>query len=226
MHWNRLSPKMVLMLSRGGCVNSSPPKCSIYASLNWVTICLGNGLSPVRGQALAWIGTAFWLIWILGTNCSEIRINMQNFSIMKMHLKMSYEKWQLLSPVGGGGWVEINFVPIFATASPETHYQVNWCQANIWTNAGILLIRRNFREILSKIHTFSFRKMHSKMLSAKWRKFYLCLNVLRLNGVSFFSSKSDQVRLLSPLCFVQYVVILECFINKLNHITQLSYLNP
>ena len=54
-------------------------------------------------------------------------------------------------------------------------------QAIIWTNAGILLIRplgTNFSEISSKIHTFSFRKMHLKMLSAKWRPVCLGLNVL------------------------------------------------
>ena len=36
-------------------------------------------------------------------------------------------------------------------------------QAIIWTNAGILLIGplgTNFNEILSEIHTFSFKKMH------------------------------------------------------------------
>ena len=36
-------------------------------------------------------------------------------------------------------------------------------QAIIYTNAGILLIRTlgtNFSEILSKINTFSFKKMH------------------------------------------------------------------
>ena len=45
-------------------------------------------------------------------------------------------------------------------------------QAIIWSNAGILLIRTlgtNFSEILSKIHTFSFKKNHFKMSSAKWR---------------------------------------------------------
>ena len=54
-------------------------------------------------------------------------------------------------------------------------------QAIIWTNAGILLIRTlgtNFSEILSKIHAFSFKKMHLKMSSAKWRPFCLSLNVL------------------------------------------------
>ena len=39
-------------------------------------------------------------------------------------------------------------------------------QAIIWTNTVILLIQTfgtNFREILTKIHTFSFKKMHLKM---------------------------------------------------------------
>ena len=55
-------------------------------------------------------------------------------------------------------------------------------QAIIWTNAGILLIGplgTNFSEILSRIHSFSFKKMHLKMSSAKWRVFCLGLNVLR-----------------------------------------------
>ena len=56
-------------------------------------------------------------------------------------------------------------------------------QANIWTDAGILLIEpleTNFSEILSGIHTFSFKKMHLKMLSGKCQPFYLGLNVLRV----------------------------------------------
>ena len=54
-------------------------------------------------------------------------------------------------------------------------------QAIIWTNAGILLIGplgTNFIEILIGIQTFSFKKMHLKMSSAKWRPFCLGLNVL------------------------------------------------
>ena len=55
-------------------------------------------------------------------------------------------------------------------------------QAIIWTNAGIVLIRTlgtNFSEISSEIHTFSFKKMHLKMSSAKWRPFCLGLNALK-----------------------------------------------
>ena len=54
-------------------------------------------------------------------------------------------------------------------------------QAIIWTNAGMLSIGplgTNFSEILSEIHTFSFKKMRLKMSSAKWRPFCLGLNVL------------------------------------------------
>ena len=56
-------------------------------------------------------------------------------------------------------------------------------QAIIWTNAGILLIGplgTNFSEISIGIQTFSFKKMHFKMSSAKWRPFCLDLNVLTI----------------------------------------------
>ena len=59
-------------------------------------------------------------------------------------------------------------------------------QAIICTNDGILLIRplrTNFSEILSAIHTFSFKKMHLKTSSTKWRPFCLGLNVLNISGI-------------------------------------------
>ena len=56
-------------------------------------------------------------------------------------------------------------------------------QAIIWTNAGILLIGplgTNLSDILIQIQTFSFKKMHLKISSAKWRQFCLGLNVLKV----------------------------------------------
>ena len=47
-------------------------------------------------------------------------------------------------------------------------------QAIIWTNAGLLLIRpwgTNFSEIFIGNQISSFKKMHLKMSSAKWRPF-------------------------------------------------------
>ena len=55
-------------------------------------------------------------------------------------------------------------------------------QAIIWTSARILLIRtlgRNLNEIFSEIHTFSLKKMHMKMSSAKWWPSCPGLNVLK-----------------------------------------------
>ena len=57
-----------------------------------------------------------------------------------------------------------------------------WRQAIIWTNDGILLIgplATNFSEILIKTYRFSFKKMHLKMSSGKWRPLCLGLNVLK-----------------------------------------------
>ena len=56
-------------------------------------------------------------------------------------------------------------------------------QPIIWTNVRILLIGplgTNFSEILIKIHTFPFMRMHLKMLPINWWPFYLGLNVLRI----------------------------------------------
>ena len=68
-------------------------------------------------------------------------------------------------------------------------------QAIIWTSAGILLIGplgTNFSEILVKILIFSFKKMHLKMRSRKWRPYCLGLNVLNIviswHGNTFITS--------------------------------------
>ena len=56
-----------------------------------------------------------------------------------------------------------------------------WRQAIFWTSAGILLIGplgTTFSETSTGIQAFSFKRMHLKMSSAKWRLFRLGLNVL------------------------------------------------
>ena len=57
------------------------------------------------------------------------------------------------------------------------------CQAIIWTNAVLLLIRTveiNFSESWSEVHTFSFMKMRLEVPSGKWQPFCLGLNVLMI----------------------------------------------
>ena len=65
-------------------------------------ICVGNltiigidkDLSPGRYQAIIGTNAGILLIEPLGTNLSEIVIEVLKFSLKKMHLKMSSEKWR------------------------------------------------------------------------------------------------------------------------------------
>ena len=55
-----------------------------------------------------------------------------------------------------------------------------WRQAIIWTNDDILSIRpygTHVNEVLVEIRSFSFKKTHLKVASAKWRPFFLGFNV-------------------------------------------------
>ena len=74
------------------------------------------------------------------------------------------------------------FVGKLTIIGPDNGLSPGRRQAIIWTNARIVLIGpwgTNFSEIFIYIQAFSFKKMHLKMSSAKWRPFCLGLNVLR-----------------------------------------------
>ena len=78
------------------------------------------------------------------------------------------------------------------------------CQAVIWTNAGILWIGplgTNLSEILIEILTFSFKKMHLKISSVKWRRFCLGLIVLSTNKRHPIACLSRQ----DMGCFCEFV---------------------
>ena len=82
-------------------------------------------------------------------------------------------------------------------------------QAIIWTNAVIWSmgpLGTNFSEILIEIHTFSFKKMHLKMSSAKCRLFCLGLNVLRIL-CSLFHSVSMPVTFAIEMSRIRYDAI-------------------
>ena len=125
-------------------------------------------------------------IGALGTNFSEILIIIQNFSFMKMHLKISPAKWRSCCPGGDElihwGWVTHICVGNLTIIGSDNGLSSVGRQAIIWTNAGILLIGplgTKFSQILIAIHTFSFKKMHLKLSSAKCLPFCLGLNVLK-----------------------------------------------
>ena len=58
----------------------SPPS-DAYMSVNWIGISPGNGLSPVRRQAITWTSDGLLSIEPLGTNFSEIWMEIQKIYI-------------------------------------------------------------------------------------------------------------------------------------------------
>ena len=81
-------------------------------------------------------------------------------------------------------------------------------QAIIWTNAGILLIGplgTNFSEISIVIHTFSFKKIHMRMSSGKWRPSCLGLNDL-IDSLSF-QIKATRMKLIHTRKYVDELAL-------------------
>ena len=53
-----------------------------------------NGFSPGRRQVIIWTNAGVLFIWPLGTNLSEILIEILTFSFTKMRFKVSSGKWR------------------------------------------------------------------------------------------------------------------------------------
>ena len=82
---------------------------------------------------------------------------------------------------------QFKFATILIYSYPKYH-QTSYIrhEAIIWTNSGILFIgtlRTTLYEILIKIHTFSFKNMHLKMLSGKCWPFFLASNCVNLSWI-------------------------------------------
>ena len=64
----------------------------IYVSVNLINIGSDNGLSTVRRESSMWTNTDLLFIAPLGTDISEIWIEIQQFSFTKMNLKIASVK--------------------------------------------------------------------------------------------------------------------------------------
>ena len=96
-------------------------------------------------------------------------------------------KWKKKNPLTH--WCRVTHICVgnLAIIGSDNGLLPGWRQAIIWTNAGILLngpLGINFSEIWIWIQIFSLKKIHLKMVSAKWRLFCLGLNVLRTGDIT------------------------------------------
>ena len=127
-----------------------------------------------------------------GKPCQNLRLGKVEWCRKRWSCQVkSHLSWQRNRGVMCVTNIEINSLRL-----SDTYMSVNWativsdngllpgqCQPIIWTNAGLLLIGplgTNFNEISIDIHIFSIKKIHLKMLSAKWHSFCLGLNVSTL----------------------------------------------
>ena len=99
-------------------------------------------------------------------------------SLFTLHRLWSLSVWQPLTHWGRVTHICVSKLTIIGS---DNGLPPDWRQAIIWTNAGLLFFEplgTNFSEILIEILTFSFKKMHLNVSSAKRRPFCLGLNVL------------------------------------------------
>ena len=117
--------------------------------------------------------------YILNTNLIEYTWQALGMLIAFKQLCILMMKWCYI-PITHRGLMRHTCISKLTITGSDNGLSPGRRQAIIWTNAGILLIwtiGKNFSEILSKIHTFSFKKMHLKM-SVKWPPFFLNFSVM------------------------------------------------
>ena len=125
-----------------------------------------NGLSPVQCQATIWTNAVLLSIGPVGTNFSQNVFKIQTFSFKKMHLNQCF--------------IIVNWTNRRSTLQSNCiqNFHSRKC---IWTNTVLLSIGpigTNFSQIICKIQTFSFKKMHLKISPEKCWPFCLSLNGL------------------------------------------------
>ena len=146
-----------------------------------VYIGLDNGLVPIRRQA------------IIQNNVDAVQRHRRRVNVV------SRKVWKPRD-FGLTHWGRVTHVCVSkpTTIGSDNGLSPGRRQAIIWTNAGILLIGplgTNFSEIVIEIQTFSFKKIHLKMSSGKWRPSWpQCVNMIvslwNLKGASAASGRS------------------------------------
>ena len=96
--------------------------------------------------------------------------------------KKAFRLTPLISILTHWGWVTHICVRKLTIIGSDNNLSPGWHQAIIWTNCGIFVIwpsGKKFRVNHNRNSYFSFKKVHLKMSSGKWRPFCVGLNVLR-----------------------------------------------
>ena len=87
-----LTDQLILNLHK--LINPISPWCRIYASVNWVIIGSGNGLSPVWRQAITWTNAGLLSVGLLGKKSVNFESEFYYFHSRKCIWKCLLAKWR------------------------------------------------------------------------------------------------------------------------------------
>ena len=154
-----------------------------------VSIGSGNGLSPIWFQAISINNDDLFVMEPSTTNFSEIFIHKYHDLYWGECIpNCRFAKFAILSGLNFvkslRGRVMHTCISKLNIIGSDNGFSLGWCQAIIWTNAGILLIqtlRKNFSETLIEIHISSFKHMNLKMSSAKWKSLHFDLYFIEIS---------------------------------------------
>ena len=121
-----------------------------------------------------------WNVW---SECKILTSQLQILILIKFYF---LQIWLTYWPLTHQGWMTHICVSNLTIMGSDNGLAMTSWQAIIRTNVGMLVgpLGTNFCEISIKTPAFSFKKMHLKTSSAKWRPFCLGLNVLMVPYVS------------------------------------------
>ena len=140
-----------------------------------------NGLSPCRGQAIIWNNAGILSFGLLGTNFSEILIEILTFSFKKMCLKVSSAKWW---PFCHG----LNVLNI------KNHWKTNLVQQPVTTEIHCYF--NHFVDVHCR-NFILFKCAPNAGLSGDWSKLY---HVKPLIFFSFLNFRITQQKLYLFIC--------------------------
>ena len=119
-----------------------------------------NGLSPGRRQAIIWTDAGILLIGPLGTNFSEITIEIRTLSLKKMRLKMSSGNWRPFC-------LGLNVLKVLGHHQAQRYQKLQVCPSKL-RKLSIISIRLAVHVSFSKWHNVSFSKWQTRHFEISW----------------------------------------------------------
>ena len=169
----------------------------------------GNGLSPVQRQAITWTNVDLLSIRPFWTNFSEIQIKIQDFSFMKMHLKMLSVKWWPFCP-GEMSWISLRWM------SGHLPNEINIGLVN----GLVLSVHTHAFPVVYELIHWGLHKM-AAILQMTFFNLYSWIKIVVLNKILNWSLQNfSHVIRTVLLCYMQKIIGIwwpRFFFNKSRH---------